>query len=154
MFLFLGVFICCLGSAWKSKFGNILIALLILFLDIETPVDVLLTQLYMHDKATEFDDMLKSQMESMPSMQLFIHPCMWVQIRFKSIHPASTLSPLDWELAQKVTTEDVHPNVTRLLGSVEGVLQRLFQSCSLHVSRYDCEKLLTIESSHLIHGVA
>ena len=59
-------------------FGNILIALLILFLDIETLVDVLLIQLYMHDKATEFDDMLKSHMERMPSMQLFIHPCMWV----------------------------------------------------------------------------
>ena len=63
-------------SLGNPMFGNILIAFLILFLDIETLVDVLLIQLYMHDKATEFDDMLESQMERMPSMQLFIHPCM------------------------------------------------------------------------------
>ena len=44
----------------------------IIFLDSETPVDVYVIQLYMHDMATANDDMLKSQVQvKCQCMQLF-----------------------------------------------------------------------------------
>ena len=95
--------------------------------------------------ATEVDNILKPNLNGLPIMQLFVWPYVWDVDRFKSIHPASTVS-----LCCLLACKNVHGYNCECLANIPQQMGSIVSAKALEVSFHSKSRAVIAKTAHQI----